>query len=284
MSSDSGELRAVAEHRAWQRQRYAQVTSPVGNLALVAYQPVGPEPDEIEGFPGTIRLAPGRAGALVRPTGTGLALQVAPGVAPIPVTEETFVARLSADGLPLLRFEGRSADVFSLDGSDYELRIYDVNSRKLVDFRTVDTYPYDPAWRLPGTLVSYTESEQVPWEFTRVSDSGHTKTVPGALHVVIAGREREFTLFSDGGRLVLVFADGTTATESYRPGRFLGLNPPSSVDGSVTVDFNYAIVPPCGFSDFYSCPIPPMQNRVEVPVRAGERIAVFSSPPSPGHV
>lgn len=73
---------------------------------------------------------------------------------------------------------------------------------------------------------------------------------------------------------MLVFADGTTGDETYAPGRFLRLPDPSP-DGEIEVDFNYAIVPPCGFSDYYSCPIPPPQNRIVVPVTAGEKKAIW---------
>src|SRR5699024_1032 len=151
---------------------------------------------------------------------------------------------------------------FSLDGSDYELRIYDTSSEKLHNFADIQRYDYNSDLVVAATLDSFESTAQIPWEFSRSTDTGHTKSVPGVIRASIADEEYEFTAFADGGYLVLVFADATTGAESYAPGRFLRFAPP--VDGSNTVelDFNHAIIPPCGFSDFYSCPIPPAENRV----------------------
>ncbi|MEI2775114.1 MAG: DUF1684 domain-containing protein [Tetrasphaera sp.] len=102
------------------------------------------------------------------------------------------------------------------------------------------------------------------------ADSGHAKSVPGRLCVDVGGAAYDMTIFADGDSLVLVFADATTGAESYAPGRFLRMDPPGR-DGVLTVDFNLAFVPPCGFSDFYSCPIPAPQNRLPLPIRAGEQ-------------
>lgn len=255
----------------WLAERGAAVAGPVGNLALVDYRPVGEDAVRVPGLPAEFRRESDEPGVRVRPTGPGLTIAEASHDAWRPVTEETFVARLGATGLPLLRSGGITVDVFSLDGSDYELRVYDEAAPKLASFAGISHYDYDPAWRITGRLSAYAETAQVPWGFTRSTDTGHTMSVPGAIEVGIAGADYRFTAFSDGGQLVLVFADGTTGAESYAPGRFLRIDPPVAGSDTVTLDFNRAFVPPCGFSDFYSCPIPPAENRVAVPVRAGER-------------
>lgn len=254
----------------WVEGRERAVAGPIGNLALVAFQPIGEAPADLQGFPAQVWREPGEAGARVRPTGQGLELATEPDGWK-PVSEETFVARLGAEGLPLLRAGGRTADVFSLDGSDYEIRLYDEASPKLAAFSGISVYDYDPAWRVNARLEAYDANSQVPWEFTRSTDTGHTKTVPGVIVAEIAGRVYELTAFADGGQLVLVFADETSGRESYAPGRFLRFDPPANDSGELVLDFNRAFIPPCGFSDFYSCPIPPAQNRISAPVRAGEQ-------------
>jgi uncharacterized protein (DUF1684 family) len=268
--------RPESEHQAWRRARLRQVSAPAGNIALVAYQPVSERQERLDGFPVLVRRDAETTGVLLTPTGPGAGLAPASGAVPRPLTEETAMARLAPDGGPLLVYGTRTADAFSLDGSDYEMRVYDSASPRLAAFRGIEVAPYDPAFVLTGCLRRYADAQRVPWEFTRVSDSGHLKAVPGVLELRIAGQDCRFTLFSDGSDSVLVFADATTGSESYAPGRFLRI-PASQVQGDrVVVDFNYAIVPPCGFSDFYSCPIPPAENRVAAPVRAGEMRSVFA--------
>lgn len=249
----------------WQRTRLAGVSGPAGNLALVDYHPVGVEfsaPDLVSLM---VRRIGDEEGVRITPMeGAAMTLDGAP------VDGETFMGRLQADGTPLLRWEGLTVDAFSLDGSDYELRIYDAAAENLANFAGIDCYAYDDDLRVTGVLRRHADIEHVPWGFTRTSDTGHTTRVPGLLEVEVLGERRELVAFLDSGNLVLVFADGTTGEESYAPGRFLRMDPPAE-DGDVDVDFNYAFVPPCGFSDFYSCPIPPVQNRFAVPIRGGER-------------
>jgi hypothetical protein len=84
--------------------------------------------------------------------------------------------------------------------------------------------------------------------------------------------------------LLLVFGDptnGAPASEqgTYGSGRFLFVERPTGAGftdaGRVILDFNKAFVPPCGFSDQYNCPLPPRQNRFDIPVTAGEQIVTF---------
>ncbi|WP_240423215.1 DUF1684 domain-containing protein [Leucobacter sp. wl10] len=276
----------AADREAWNQwieARRRAVAGPVGNLALVAFQPVGVDPVDLPGFPAQARREAEEAGVRVRPTGAGLELATVAADVWEPVDEERFVARLGVDGLPLLRAGGRTADVFSLDGSDYEIRLYDAASPALAAFAGISAYEYDPDWRVSARLEAYEEHARVPWEFTRSTDTGHTKVVPGVIRAEIAGRGYELTAFADGGQLVLVFADETSGRESYAPGRFLRFDPPAadfSGSGEVVLDFNRAFIPPCGFSDFYSCPIPPAQNRIAAPVRAGERRVLWNDRPA----
>jgi uncharacterized protein (DUF1684 family) len=70
-------------------------------------------------------------------------------------------------------------------------------------------------------------------------------------------------------RLFLPFADATSGGSTYSAGRYLDLTP--TVDGRYILDFNYAYSPYCAYNPRYSCPFPPRENRLPVPIRAGER-------------
>lgn len=259
----------TTEYEQWMLARDASVSGPHGTAALVAYVPVPPEQEvRLESIPATVHRSPAGGGVFLTPTAAG-----AIAVDGTPVTEQVFVPLFDGTG-PYITAKSITIDVFSLDDTDIELRIYDADSESRSALVGIERYPFDPQWQVDATFVPYPLEAHVPWEFTRASDNGHIKSVPGTLNVTIAGKDYELAVFLDGDQLVLVFADETTGTESYAPGRFLKFPRPTSA-GKVTLDFNYAFVPPCGFSNSFSCPIPPASNRIAAPIRAGERRSLW---------
>lgn len=92
----------------------------------------------------------------------------------------------------------------------------------------------------------------------------------GKVRFEVAGEESELTLFDTGHPgWFLPFRDATSTGETYGAGRYLDLEP--NPDGTVTIDFNYAYHPFCAYDEAYSCPLPPPENWLHVPIRAGER-------------
>jgi uncharacterized protein (DUF1684 family) len=92
----------------------------------------------------------------------------------------------------------------------------------------------------------------------------------------VEGEDATVALYSTGhDSLFLPFRDATSGKESYGAARYLDIQPEG--DGTVTIDFNYAYAPFCAYSDLYSCALPPMENWLTVPIRAGERIATSDS-------
>ena len=86
----------------------------------------------------------------------------------------------------------------------------------------------------------------------------------------VNGEPARLTLYSTGhSGYFLPFRDSTSGSESYGAGRYLDIEP--NDDGTVTVDFNYAYNPTCAYDEAYSCPLPPAENWLRVPIEAGER-------------
>jgi uncharacterized protein len=258
--------------REWCAQRVRALKSRTGNLALVSYLPVPNRLAVLDQIPARIaRASTGDGITLVADRSAGVTVDGEP------VDGEVFVGRLRADGRPIIECGRYAVDVFSLDGTDYELRVYDADADNLDNFDGVDIYRFAPELRVEGHFQPYPDTGQIPWAFTRPTDSGHTKNVPGIVTVSLDETSYDLLGFVDGTDLVIVFADGTTGAESYPPGRFLRMPLP---DGArpVAVDFNRAFIPPCGFSDFYSCPLPPTQNRITAPIRAGEKSVRWKRP------
>ena len=96
------------------------------------------------------------------------------------------------------------------------------------------------------------------------------------------GKTWRIEALADGadGKLFLVFADRTSGHGSYPAGRFLDVDAPGK-DGKVLLDFNRAYNPPCAFTPFATCPLPPPENRLDLEVEAGEK--AYVKPASEGH-
>jgi uncharacterized protein (DUF1684 family) len=117
-----------------------------------------------------------------------------------------------------------------------------------------------------------------PTEVTISTTTGDERTYMrvATATVEIEGEDTTVALYSTGhDSLFLPFRDATSGKESYGAARYLDIRPEG--DGHVTIDFNYAYAPFCAYSDLYSCALPPAENWLTVPVRAGERLAASGS-------
>lgn len=95
----------------------------------------------------------------------------------------------------------------------------------------------------------------------------------GKIHFEVEGQSAELSIFSNEYGLFLPFVDNLAGKETYGAGRYL--EPHELPDGRLLVDFNMAYNPYCAYNDLYSCPLTPWENRLKVPIRAGEKIFKF---------
>ena len=93
----------------------------------------------------------------------------------------------------------------------------------------------------------------------------------GKVAFEVDGEPAELTLYKDthGDEFFLPFADATSGEETYGSGRYLEVQALS--DSRVLLDFNYAYNPYCAYNEQFSCPLTPFENRLRVPIRAGEK-------------
>lgn len=227
----------MTAHEEWHRERLRALVAPQGNLSLI----------ETRWYVPGAELPPGDLEAAAGGTVTATAL-----------------SRTDLDtGLP-----------------QQGLRRWDAASDAIAAFEGVDVYDYDPAWVITGTYAPLADGHTIAFEHLR--DNGRTRdlAVPGVITAQVAGTEYRLSAFDDGGILLLVFGDPTNADTTYESGRFLFVERGSEAfghEGEVTLDFNRAFVPPCGFSSHYNCPLPPASNRFRVPVTAGEKRPRFAA-------
>ncbi|MGW6303904.1 DUF1684 domain-containing protein [Streptomyces niveus] len=157
---------------------------------------------------------------------------------------------------------------------EFGLRFWDAESPAIRHFSHIETYDHDPAWVVRATFTPVATDRRIPFEYIRDNGGSRGLIVPGDITLTLDGMDYTLAAFDDGGTLLLVFADPTNGAGTYASGRFLFVERAPGGD-TVTLDFNRAFVPPCGFSVQYNCPLPPPQNRLHLPVPAGEKLPVF---------
>jgi len=152
-------------------------------------------------------------------------------------------------------------------GARIGIRVRDPQSPLLSGFRGLKWFAIDPAWSVAGRFEAYPAPKHVT--VPNVLGDLEEFQSSGEVAVTIAGTPVRLQAISSGRRLWFIFSDGTSNHESYRI-RFLYAEAPAA-DGTVTLDFNRAYNPPCAVNPHTTCPLPPKNNRLSVPIRAGER-------------
>ncbi|MBI4497350.1 MAG: DUF1684 domain-containing protein [Chloroflexi bacterium] len=129
-------------------------------------------------------------------------------------------------------------------------------------------YPENPALRVRGPLDQNVAHATI--EMDTSSGDHQTYTRAGKVTFQVDGQECVLYLYrrDHSSDLFLPFRDATSGKETYGGGRYLDIS--IEPDGQVQIDFNYAYNPMCAYDDGWSCPIPPVENWLSVPIRAGE--------------
>ena len=136
------------------------------------------------------------------------------------------------------------------------------------DFKGLQYFPENPALSLEVEVEELPEGETVEMQTSTGSVQRYTRA--GKFRFNVEGQEAELTLFKDPHGYFLPFADALAGQETYGAGRYL--EPQPLPDGRLLVDFNYAYNPYCAYNDAWTCPLTPFENRLKVPIRAGEKL------------
>lgn len=150
------------------------------------------------------------------------------------------------------------------------LRVRDSESPARKDFKGLDYFPPSREWVVNARFDPYLPYKRI--SIVNILGMRESMQSPGAIVFEKGGQQyRLDAVLEDPGdkELFIMFADTTTGHETYGAGRFMYV--PLPQDKQVVVDFNRAYNPPCAFSDFATCPLPPAQNRLALRVDAGEK-------------
>jgi uncharacterized protein (DUF1684 family) len=157
-------------------------------------------------------------------------------------------------------------------GDRFYLRVKDAYSKTRVHFRGLHWYAPNPRLRLTAKWVPYTPAKTV--KILNVLGQASEEKSPGYAEFQIDGHTVRLDPLLEGDGLFFDFRDATGHTTTDGAGRFLTTALPSNgVDrpGTLVLDFNYAHNPPCGYTPYATCPLPPDQNRLTVSIPAGEK-------------
>jgi len=270
---DTGDF--AADNAAWRAWRLERLTADTGWLTLIGLDwlhegenRLGSAEDADLKLPadkapaklGVLRLESGKV-TLVPEAGTGLTANGEPVSGPLvlgtDVDEDTTLLELGP-----LNFYVISR------GDRLGLRIRDREAELRVHFPGLQYFPGDPKYRIEARFTPSPEGTTV--KVANVLGQAIDMPSPGKVTFMLDGQELTITALDDtgDGRLYLIVGDKTNSIETYGAGRFAYAGPPE--DGKVVVDFNRLYNPPCAFTAFSTCELPPRENRLPVRIEAGE--------------
>ncbi len=149
------------------------------------------------------------------------------------------------------------------------IRLRDLESEELKTFAGVERYSIDPEFRVEAVFEKTDSTHTI--DITNVLGQTTPQLSPGSLVFNLQGKEyRLDVLKGNKEEFFVIFADATSGKETYGGGRFLYVKKPVG-DEPTYIDFNKAYNPPCVFTPYATCPLPPKQNQLPVEIKAGEK-------------
>lgn len=275
-AENSDDSSYVAQIEKWRSAREERLQREDGWLSLVGLFWLKPGANGFGSDPGNRVVfpkgsSPGLAGTFRLDQGV-VRVRVNPSVA---VTHGGKLVRdmelkSDADGDPtVLRYNSLIFHVIRR-GERFGIRVKDADSPARRNFKGMETFPVDPAWRIAAHLSPYDPPKKM--SVPNVLGTPTEETSPGAIVFEVAGKSYRLDPVNEEGseELFVIFGDKTNGNETYGGGRFV-YAPRPGPDGKLVLDFNRSYNPPCVFSPYATCPLPPPQNKLPIRIEAGEK-------------
>jgi len=154
-------------------------------------------------------------------------------------------------------------------GQRFGLRVKHADAPARAGFTHLEYWPADPSWRITARFVPHDVNKTIP--IVDITGTTNALANAGAIEIERDGRSWRLEALGEAGRpLQVIFADRTSGRGSYAAGRYIDVDVPNG-RSEVVIDFNRAYNPPCAFTPFATCPLPPPENRLDMAVEAGEK-------------
>lgn len=264
------------DHDEWVRQRAADLSKPDGWTSLIGLHWIDAGKHSVGGgAENAIRLsiAPDRLGQ-VEQRADGLYFLPAGGV-PVTANGKALIGEVRLDpdggggGTRLGYDQGKGQITAIKRGQRLALRVRHADAPARRDFHGLDFFPADEGWRVQAQFHPHPAGKTLPI----VNVLGEISDTPNPGYVVFEkdGRQWRLEALGDPAKgLNLMFQDQTTGRLTYGVGRYLHTDAVAA-DGTVTLDFNRAYNPPCAYTEFATCPLPPPENRLAQQDSQGQR-------------
>ncbi|MCE2706994.1 MAG: DUF1684 domain-containing protein [Bacteroidota bacterium] len=157
-------------------------------------------------------------------------------------------------------------------GEVYFLRLRKLNHPDLENFEATPVFDYNSNYRVSAFFlpkfnqvisIPNVLGQVIPWK------------VMGELQFVFHGKSQRLIALEEAGKLFIIFSDQSSGQTTYPTGRYLYVNYPNA-KGETILDFNFAYNPPCAYTAYATCPIPPKENRLDFLINAGEKVPALA--------
>lgn len=168
------------------------------------------------------------------------------------------------------QYTARIAEARAAKDAQFQREKDPIPESRKAEFLPLAYFPIDPEYHVLAALKP--AKDQVRLMMPTSSGQLRQMLRLGTLEFTLKGQQMTLSAFTEGdvNRLFVPFSDLTSGTETYAAGRFLDLDRTGS--GFYELDFNTAYIPYCYYNAAFECPYPPAENRLKVPIRAGERM------------
>ncbi len=183
----------------------------------------------------------------------------------VPLRDDT-----QPDGPSKITFDdGRGMATVIVRAGGYRLRVKHADADTRVHFAGLEYWPEMQDWQVKARFIPHPAGKTLP--IANIIGSTDDIANPGVLEFQRGYKTFRLEALDEGeGTLFLVLADRTSGHGSYGAGRFID-TPMPDAQGNVVIDFNQAYNPPCAFTPFATCPLPPPENRLDLAIEAGEK-------------
>ncbi len=269
------EIAFARETAAWRAERVAALTKADGWLSLIGLHFLKEGANRVGSAKDNevvLAAGPARAGEVTLGADGAVSFVPEPAVGALVDGKSVAQAVLKAgEGVvkPTLVAVGTVSFFVIERGGKKALRVKNSESERRAQFVGIDYFPIEPSWSIAARWVEFEKSRQIP--LTNILGQVSPALVPGKAVFEWEGKTYELLAIDEGPHepLFFVISDATSGKETYAAARFIYAE--RAKDGKIVLDFNRAENPPCAFTPFATCPLPPKENRLPFAVTAGER-------------